>query len=377
MTLRWLAGLGGVWLVGVVLWDAFETIVLPRRVARRVRLTRFFYRLTWRPFATLARRVRAGARREAFLSFYAPLSLLLLLALWAAALVTGFGMLQYANGSDVTLASGLSGFTTDLYLSGTTFFTLGLGDVVPHGTIARGLTVVEAGLGFAFLAIVIGYFPVLYQAFSRREVNISLLDARAGSPPSVGELLRRYQGPRGVAALEQLLHEWERWTAEVMETHLSYPLLAYFRSQHTNQSWLAALTTILDTSALVMVGVEGVCARQARLTFAIARHAAVDLAQVFATPPRPVTEDRLPPAALERLRTLLAGLELPLTGAVTLDERLAEARQMYEPYVAALSRHLLQPLPAWLRQTPRRDNWESSMWEGGRRSAFGDDEEDA
>jgi hypothetical protein len=374
VTLRWLAGCAGAWMLAVVLWDAFETIVLPRRVARRVRLTRLFYRLTWRPCAALARRIRAGARREALLSFYAPLSLLLLLALWATALVTGFALLQYANGSDVRLSSGLSGLTTDLYLSGTTFFTLGLGDVVPLGTVARVLTVAEAGLGFAFLAIVIGYFPVLYQAFSRREVNISLLDARAGSPPSVGELLRRHQGPAGVTALQALLHEWEKWAAEVMETHLSYPLLAYFRSQHTNQSWLAALTTVLDTSALVMVGVEGACARQARLTFAIARHAAVDLAQVFGTPPRTVGEDRLPPDALTRLQTALATVDLPLTRDATLGERLADVRRMYEPYVASLSQHLLQPLPVWLREAPRRDNWEASMW--GRTPQPGEEDED-
>src|SRR5436190_1211051 len=259
-----LAGIAGGVLVAVVLWDAFETIVLPRRVTRRVRLTRFFYRATWRPFAASARFVHAGGRREAYLGFYGPLSLLLLLVLWAAALVLGFGLLQYAAAP--------GSFTTDVYMSGTTFFTLGLGDVAPRGTFARVLPVVESGLGFGFLAIVIGYFPVLYQAFSRREVSISLLDARAGSPPSAAELLRRHAGPGGAAALEQLLRDWERWAAEVLETHLSYPLLAYFRSQHTNQSWLAALTTVLDTSALVMVGVEGACARQARLTFAMARH---------------------------------------------------------------------------------------------------------
>src|SRR5437773_2449501 len=186
-----LAGIAGGILVAVVLWDAFETIVLPRRVTRRVRLTRFFYRATWRPFAASARFVHAGGRREAYLGFYGPLSLLLLLVLWAAALVLGFGLLQYAAAP--------GSFTTDVYMSGTTFFTLGLGDVAPRGTFARVLTVVESGLGFGFLAIVIGYFPVLYQAFSRREVSISLLDARAGSPPSAAELPRR--------------RPWTRWTA--------------------------------------------------------------------------------------------------------------------------------------------------------------------
>jgi Ion channel len=359
--MQWLAGIGGGWLIAAVLWDAFETIVLPRRVSRRVRLTRLFYRATWRPYRSAARWVRAGKRREAYLSFFGPLSILLLLTLWAAALIAGFALLQYANGSDVQVARGAGRFGTDLYLSGTTFFTLGLGDVAPLGTVARLLTVFESGLGFAFLAIVIGYFPVLYQAFSRREVNISLLDARAGSPPSTGVLLLRYQGPSGTTALQQLLHEWERWAAEVLETHLSYPLLAYFRSQHANQSWIAALTTVLDTSALMMLSLEDACARQARLTFAIARHAAVDLAQVFGTPPD-VPSDRLPPEQLDRLRDLVAGLDLPLTLSPTVVERLQEVRRNYEPYMSALARYLLHPLPTWLSDMPRRDNWQAKPW---------------
>jgi len=365
--MRILAGIAGAVLVAIVLWDAFETIVLPRRVTRRVRLTRFFYRATWRPFAASARLLHAGGRREAYLGFYGPLSLLLLLVLWAAALVLGFGLLQYAASSAASLTHETVRLTTDVYLSGTTFFTLGLGDVAPQGTFARVLTVVESGLGFGFLAIVIGYFPVLYQAFSRREVSISLLDARAGSPPSAAELLRRHGGPGGAAALERLLTEWERWAAELLETHLSYPLLAYFRSQHTNESWLAALTTVLDTSALVMVGIEGGCARQARLTFAMARHAVVDLTQVFNTPPLAEPVDRLPPAALARLKAALTLVELPRVAAGVVDGKLAEVRRSYEPYVAALSRYLLLPLPEWDYETQHRDNWQSTGW--GRRTA--------
>src|SRR2546425_188027 len=213
------------------------------------------------------------------------------------------------------------------------------------GALARLLTVVESGLGFGFLAIVIGYFPVLYQAFSRREVSISLLDGRAGSPPSAGQLLHRHRGPGGLAALERLLGEWERWSAEVLETHLSYPLLAYFRSQHNNQSWLAALTTVLDTSALMMVEVEGDCARQARLTFAMARHAIVDLAQVFRTEPRAPAVDRLPAPVLAQLRAELAAAGFPLAegGGAAVGDGLAKLREMYEPYAEALSRYLLQP----------------------------------
>ncbi len=360
--MRWIGGVGGVVLLAVVLWDAFETIILPRRVSGRIRLTKMFYQYTWGPWRATAG-LLAGRRRESFLSFYGPLSLIALLALWAAGSVCSFGLLQWAAGSAMTVAGGGgSGFWSDVYMSGTTFFTLGLGDVVPRSTFAKTITVVEAGTGFAFLAAVIGYFPVIYQAFSRREVAISLLDARAGSPPSAAELLWRHRADPRAAALVELLKEWERWAADVLESHLSYPPLGYFRSQHYNESWVAALTTILDASALVIVGLEGWCVRQAELTFAMARHAVVDLAQVYSTPPRR-PQERLTTAQLARLRDRLAGGGLTLKARPDLEERLTELRRMYEPYVEALSGYLALPLPPWVRDSDRPDNWQTSAWD--------------
>ncbi len=368
--MRWVVGILGAGLLATVLWDAFETIILPRRVSGRLRLTKFFYRATWQPWRAIAPLLprRPG---EAFLSFYGPLSLLLLLGLWAAGIVLAFGMLQWAGGSALSMV-GTPGFGTDVYLSGTTFFTLGLGDVVPRTTTAKVLAVVEAGMGFAFLAAVIGYFPVIYQAFSRREVMISLLDARAGSPPTAGELLWRYRWDQDGDALADLLREWERWAADVLESHLSYPALAYFRSQHHNQSWLGALTTVLDASALVMAGLEGWCARQAELTFAMARHAVVDLAQVFRAPPEEM-EPRLTDAAFLRLRERLAEGGLRLRADAGAARRLGELRSMYEPYVAALARHLAVTLPPWVRDVDRPDNWQTSAWERPRRIPHPDD----
>ena len=357
--MRWVIGVAGAALLATVLWDAFETIILPRRVSGRFRLTKLFYRATWRPWRAIAPLLpqRPG---DAFLGFYGPLSLLLLLALWATGIVLAFGMLQWAAGSALTLVNAGPGFGAYVYMSGTTFFTLGLGDVVPRTSVAKTLTVIEAGTGFAFLALVIGYFPVIYQAFSRRETAISLLDARAGSPPTAAELLWRYRWDRQGDALTELLKEWERWAAEVLESHLSYPALAYFRSQHYNQSWLGALTTILDASALIMVGREGHCQRQAALTFAMARHALVDLAQVFNTPPHQPPE-RLGGADFPRLEARLAeaGLRLPDDAA----RQLVEWRRMYEPYVAALARHLAVIPPPWVRSLERPDNWQTSAWE--------------
>ena len=365
--MRWVVGVVGIALLAIVLWDAFETIILPRRISGRFRLAKLFYRTTWRSWRAVAPLLprRPG---DAFLSFYGPLSLLLLLALWAAGIVLAFGMLQWAAGSALSMTGAGPGFGADMYMSGTTFFTLGLGDVVPRTPIAKALTVIEAGMGFAFLALVIGYFPVIYQAFSRREMAISLLDARAGSPPTAGELLWRYRWDKSGDALGELLREWERWAADVLESHLSYPALAYFRSQHYNQSWLGALTTMLDASALVMVGLEGGCVEQARLTFAMARHAVVDLAQVFNTPPREPAQ-RLPDAEFSRLQARLveAGFTWRAAGGATGASQLAELRRMYEPYVAALARHLAVTLPAWVRQAERPDNWQTSAWEGPKR----------
>jgi len=347
----------------IVLWDAFEAIILPRRVTRKFRLTRLFFRTTWGAWRAVICLIPARKTREALLGFYGPLSLLLLVAVWAVGLVFGFGLMQYGAGSAVSIAGGHPSFATDIYLSGTTFFTLGLGDVVPRTHLARALVVSEAGFGFGFLAAVIGYLPFIYGSFSKREVDISLLDSRAGTPPTAGELLRRHSYKGGQDALHDLLKDWEHWSAELMESHLSYPVLAYFRSQHDNQSWIASLTAILDTCALVLVGIEGACERQAELTFAIARHAVVDLSQVFGTPPRALLQDRLPAADLLRIRDALAQHGLKLNDGEAADRRLTELRGMYEPYIFALASYLLQPLPPWIPQAKgKKDNWQTTAW---------------
>jgi ABC-type multidrug transport system fused ATPase/permease subunit len=360
-----LATVAGVLIIANVLWEAFETVVLPRRVARRWRVVVLFYRATWLPWRAIARSIKRTKAREAFLSYYGPLSLLLLFVFWAAALILGFACLYY---SAANASASPRDFDTCLYLSGTTFFTLGLGDVVPHLRVERILAVGESGLGFGFLALVLSYLPVIYQAFSRREVNIVLLDARAGSPPTAGELLRRHAGPHGMESLERLLHDWEHSAADILESHISYPSVSYFRSQHNNESWLAALTAILDTSALLIASAEDACARQARLTFAICRHTAVDLAQLFNAPPRRAKADRLPHSELQRLRTTLAQAGLRLTDTEAAAKKLAELREMYEPYLEALSRFLQMELPPWILAKEITDNWRTSAW--GRIAGF-------
>jgi hypothetical protein len=358
------AFLAGLAIFLIVLWDAFESIILPRRVTRKFRLTRVFFRVTWSAWQFVMRFIRSPKRREAMFGFYGPLSLLVLVGVWAFGLVFGFGLMHYGAGSAVNVAVsyGQSSFFTDVYLSGTTFFTLGLGDVVPRSPLAHVLVVCEAGFGFGFLAAVIGYLPFIYGSFSKREVDISLLDSRAGTPPAAGELLRRHSYSGGKEALRELLKDWELWAAELMESHLSYPVLAYFRSQHDNQSWIASLTAILDTCSLLMVGIEESCSKQAELTFAIARHAVADLSQVFATPPRQPPEDRLPPEQLRHIREVLAQHGMKLKEGEEVDRRLRELRNMYEPYVYALGDYLGQSLPPWIPVKKHKDNWQTTGW---------------
>ena len=362
--MRLLAAILGFALILIVLWDAFETVILPRRVTRRLRLTSLFYSSIWVPWSALVRVFARGRGREKFLSLFGPLSLLILLGIWVFTLTLGYALLFWAANARLNAMPEQVNFLTYLYLSGTTFFTLGYGDVTPMLPMGRTVAVVEAANGFGLLAIVISYLPILYQAFSRREASISLLDARAGSPSSAVELLRRHRAEDSFNDLNRLLSEWERWSAELLESHLSYPVLCYFRSQHDNQSWLGALTTVLDTCALVMVGVDGAPVWQARMTFAMARHAVVDIAQVFKTRPSDVVccETRLSSAELARLRGILKQNGIHISGDAETEQRLLELRLMYEPYVAALSEWLMMPLPPWILPPDAIDNWKTSAW---------------
>jgi Ion channel len=363
-----LAAICGAIVIWVVLLDAFETIVLPRRVMRNFKLTAYFYRRTWIPWRRIARHIKTTSRQQNFLGYFGPLSLILLLAFWAAGLIFGFALIQYGTGGHEQLGNEALTFGRIVYHSGETFFTLGYGDILPTSGAARALSVVESGMGFAFLGLVVGYIPVIYSSFSRREIQISMLDARAGSPPAAAELLVRLAGRTeepGVSqgVLDEVLRDWERWAAELLEAQISYPVLTFFRSQHSNQSWLAALTTMLDVTSLVLTGIEGVQSGQAKLTFAMARHAAVDLAQVVNAKMDPEAPERLSEEHFEALRAALAAAGLRLRSDEYGREKLRKLRSMYEPYVHATGQNLMLTLPAWRLAEKHRDNWQAGPWD--------------
>jgi hypothetical protein len=360
--MRIFAVIFGIVLILLVAQDAFETIVLPRRVIRRIRLARLFYRVIEIGGKSIGYLIRSSARRDSFRGYVGPLSLLALLVFWAILFVFGFGLLLWGLALPLNAPDKTISFLTCLYLSGTTFFTLGLGDVTPMPDVGRWLVLIEVALGFIFLALVISYVPIIYQAFSRRELRISLLDSRAGSPATAVELLRRNRAGKNVEELRMLLHDWEEWSADMLESHLSYPVLAFYRSQHEQQSWVEALTVILDTCALILVGIEGAPAEAAKFTFAMARHAVVDLAQVLDTAPTPAV-NRLSSVEFTQLQAMLAAAGIRLQERTATEQKLARLRETYEPFVSALADRIQVSLPPWIPPADTLDDWQTSAWD--------------
>lgn len=354
-----LVALLGVVVIFLALLDAFEAAVLPRRIARKIRPTRMFIRGGWALCQAVARAFPPGHYRENTLSVFGPLAMLALLTVWAQLLVLGFAFISW--GFELPLADDhhRGEFFEYWYLSGVTFFTLGYGDITLTSLPGRLLSVFEAGLGFGFLAVIIGYLPVLYQAFSRREQTIALLDARAGSPPTAGEALRRLKRNDRADEINQYLAEWESWSANLLESHLSFPVLSYYRSQHDNQSWLAALATILDMSALLLVRGDPRDRHRAELTFAMARHACVDLCLVFLQPPRQPPEARLTREEFDELAADALPEGEARDGAW---QKLLELRELYEPFLQALADYFWLRLPHTVPRGPVVDNWQTSRW---------------
>jgi hypothetical protein len=363
------AVLGALMLV-IVLFDIFETIILPRTVTRRLRLTVLFYRTFNAVWGAILKAIPSG-RRDWLLNAYGPFSLIVLIGVWAGLLIVSFALIQWGLGSPFRGAGREPGIGTYLYFSGVTLFTLGFGDVTPSQNLGRVIGVAEAGVGFGFLAIVISYLPVLYQSFSRREVGITLLDARAGSPPTASELLSRHARTQNMDSMVPLLHEWERWAAELLESNLSYPILAFYRSQHGHVSWLSCITAIMDTCALIRLGLQSdetwqrPLRWQAQMTFAICRHAIVDLALILNQPPSSEIPERLMPDDWERLCLWLEAAGIPLRRTDEAAQRqLAGIRRQYEPYVYALANRLLLEIPPLSHPAQQiLDNWQISAWD--------------
>lgn len=259
--------------------DVFETVVVPRPSPGPYRLSQALIGLTWRSWRWIGARARTGLARDLFYGLYGPGAAILLLSTWLVMLVVGYGLLFFALRGD--LVPSPTDLETSLYFSGTAILTLGFGDVIATGALARVVAIVAAASGLGVVALVITFLFSLHASFQRRESLVVTLSARAKAPPSAVVLLERYAKLDMVDELPTLFTDWERWAAEVLDSHVAYPLLGYFRSSHDNISWLSALGAVLDACALVLTTIEGVPRGHAELTLRSGAHLVEDMGNIL------------------------------------------------------------------------------------------------
>ncbi len=340
----------GAVLVLATLIDAFEVVLLPRPVRRQVRLNRYFFQWTWFVWARCARLRSEGRRREDFIGVYGPLSMVMLFVLWGSSLILGFGLMQWALQRFVPDA-GSDALVSQIIVSGDAFFTLGYGDNVPHNALARVLVIVEAGIGFGFIALTIGYLPVLYQHFTRRDLQLIEFAARAGSPPTAAVLLD-WHAQGSSEALEGWLRGWELWASDLIESQAVYPMLAFYRSQHEGHSWLGSLAVVLDLCTLIVAGADtgarnGLRA-QAAATFSALRRVLDEASDSLRVAPSGESADgRMNSETLQLLAPMMRKILPDWGDADAAQDAVDTLRQTYEPRLEALAAYLMLHLPAW------------------------------
>jgi hypothetical protein len=333
--MRVVAGIAGAVLIALMLSEFFVTFMLPRRVRRDPRIARGLIRLFWRPWRGFARRLSTAAA-DTFLGLFGPLALLSELLTWTVGLILGFALVEYA-------AVG-GGFGHGLLFSSGLFLSA---EGVSGSTAVHVIALFEAAIAIGVLFIVIGYLPAVYGSFSRREIAVSQLATRAGSPPAAGAILCRAAKRERWRELERDFQSWEEWAAELMETHLSYPILGYYRSQHVNQNWLAALTAMVDVAAFVSAIETDGENEAANITYSIGRHALADLSLQFRVKYRDA--ERLSDAEFDRLYEAVQDAASSPVDKEEARRRLAELRRAYEPKAQGLSDWFAIELPPWLR----------------------------
>lgn len=275
-----LSVLAGLAVILLVLNDVFQSVVVPRAVGRRWRISFYVWRVSWRVWPVLAWKLYTADddKREDFLAIFAPFMLVVLLFIWAAGIIFGYGLIFW--GLRAGVVPPIHSLGEALYFSGTSAMTIGFGDVVGKSGGARFFSILAAVSGFSTFSIVTAYLFLIFASFQNRETFVVTLGARAGTPPSGVNLLCIAGYSQTRDDFSRVLADAQHWVAQLMESHLAYPVLAFFRSSHDYESWVGTLGTLLDASTLLMTTVDGTHG-QSRLFFNLARHATSDLARYF------------------------------------------------------------------------------------------------
>ncbi len=331
---------GGPGLVLATLTDAIGTLVAARGLTGRWRPSRQFYRITWRLWRAAGSRLRR--HREGFLSAYAPLTLLALLSMWLIGLLVGWAMVYQAGAASL---GGETGFGSLLYYSGTCLFTLGFGDILPQTTPLRIAALAEAATGLATMALAISYLPVLYAAYGRRESQLLTLDDPSGERIQPTSLIRIWAPNGDTDRLYRFFGDWERWTADILESHVSYPMLALFRSQHRGQSWVTALGVVLDAAVVTCAVVPGAELREPYFMYRRGRRALYEIGRRL--PRTGAAEAPLQRFQFDVAYERLQAIGLPLRDPDDAWERLIDYRSTYGTSLQTLIDYLLAPAGFW------------------------------
>ncbi len=267
----------GLSLLALTYWDLFETVVVPRPTPGWFRIGRYLVRGSWR----VMRGVRDGRSSRSFenvLGLFAPAATVALLIAWLVGLIVGYGLILYVIRDELRPVP--ENLSTVLYFAATSVLTLGFGDIVADGTPARLIVTIAAISGLGTVALVVTFLFSLYGSYQRREIEVVALQAAAGAPPSAVALLETYAQLGLVGRLPDLFQDWEHWAAEVLDSHVAFPLLGYFRSSHDRLSWISALGTMLDAACLVLTTIDGMPRGEAKLFKRVGVHLVEDISNL-------------------------------------------------------------------------------------------------
>jgi len=332
----------GLLLLALTLWDIFETVVVPRPTPGWFRISRYMVRGSWSALRAI-RDGRPDRSHDRILGLFAPAMAVLLLVAWLSTLILGYGLLMFALRDQLQPVP--PDFGSALYFAATTVMTLGFGDIVPVGAPARIIILTGAVSGLGAVALVVTFLFSLYGSYQRRERQIVTLEAAAGAPPSAVALLESYAQLDLIWRLPELFLEWERWAAEVLDSHVAYPLLGFFRSSHDNLSWISALGSVLDAASLILTTVSDVPRGEAKLFKRVGTHLVEDIHNLGLSAGTPTELDRSAfDAAYDRLGE--AGYSLvPGDEAWPAFER---ARATYSTRLEGMATYWATPATSWL-----------------------------
>jgi len=335
----------GALLALLVAWDLFQTVVVPRPSPGRFRISRYVVRDSWRLVKAIGRRGPVRLRDTLF-GLFGPGAAIMLLGIWLTVLSFGFGLMLFA------LREGLQPVPPDLgtavYMAAASILTIGYGDIVPTVLATRVLVALAAMGGLGAVALVVTFLFSLYGSYQRRELRVVTLEAAAGAPPSAVGLFESYARLGVLDRFPPLFRAWEEWSAEVLDSHVAYPILGFFRSSHDGLSWISALGTVLDAASLVVTTIEGLPRGDAELARRVGSHLVEDLSNLGFGEGQVAWLQRADfDAACERLEA--AGYRLaPRDRAWAAFET---ARLAYAPRLEAMANYWGVPATSWLGTT--------------------------